>query len=240
MGALARGVRRGILAGAALTIALVGYGVCRFPSIRDNLRENAVGLGAGIGVATLYAILGWFGVSLPGMRDARALRHGVRFGLAAGAVFAVSMLGEYVVPHSAKENERLAWATFGLFFLLLASAGFFATFQTRRIELAPLAALWASLIASQLWFILMLVFYYTFLETPQEARFLQVDQVIADFERHGARDLRSFIFEDYMGAGFFHSLLAPLLALALGLAGGIVARLVSSASSRIHFPEPCG
>jgi hypothetical protein len=86
----------------------------------------------------------------------------------------------------------------------------------------------------------MLVFYYTFLETPQEARFLQVDQVIADFERHGARDLRTFIFEDYMGAGFFHSLLAPLLALPLGLAGGIVARLVSSASSRIHSPELCG
>jgi hypothetical protein len=49
--------------------------------------------------------------------------------------------------------------------------------------------------------------------------------VIADFQRHlqkgGTQDLRTFIYNDYMGGGFFHSLLAPLLAVPLGALGGL-------------------
>jgi hypothetical protein len=223
---LRRNVRWAMLTGAILTIGLIGYGIYRFPSLRQNLREAAFSIGAGVGIATTYGLIGWFGASPSWMRDDRVLRQAVRFGSAAGVVFAVSMLGEYVVPRGERENERLAWATFGLFFALLSSAGYFATRQTNRLASGPLAALWVALLASQLWFILLLAFYYAFLETPQEARFLKVDQVLADFERHKARDLRTFIFEDYMGAGFFHSVLAPLLALPLGLAGGFLARLV--------------
>jgi hypothetical protein len=219
-------VRWGMLLGAILTIVLIAYGVHRFPVIWRNPADSALSLGAGMGMSMAYGLIGWFGPSLRGFGDARVLRHGVGSGLVAGVVFALSMLAEYLIPHGELANVRLAWTTFGLFFLILMFAGFRTTLETDRVARAPLAAVWTALIGSQVWFILLLSIYYAFLDTPQEARFLEVDQVIADFERHRASDLRTFIFEDYMGAGFFHSLLAPLLAVPLGLVGGSIARLV--------------
>jgi hypothetical protein len=210
--------------GAGVTIALIGYGVWRFPSVVTVPRDAPRGVFAGIGIATVYGLIGWFGPRRQEMHDPRVLRQGVRFGLGAGALFAVSMLGEYLVPHDEAQNVILAKATFGLFFLLLFAAGFSATLATRRATASLPAAVWAALIASQIWFILLLTIYYAFIGTPQEARFLEVDQVIADFHRSGLRDLRVFIFEDYMGGGFFHSLLGPLLALFVGGLGGLVAK----------------
>jgi len=66
--------------------------------------------------------------------------------------------------------------------------------------------------------------------TAQEARFLEIDQVIADYQRYllrgGTQDLRAFIYNDFMGGRFFHSLLAPLLAVPIGALGGLVAKVV--------------
>jgi hypothetical protein len=236
--ALAHSVRRGMLLGAALTVALIVYGVIRFPTVWSASAGDRWGIVAGIGIATTYGIVGWFAVRARGFGNPRVLRHGVRFGLYAGAVFAVSMLGEYLVPHGERENVMLALATFGLFFLLLFVAGFAAAFETNRLTAAPLAAVWAALIASQLWFILLLAIYYAFVGTPQEARFLEVDQVIADFRRSGMADLRAFIFGDYMGGGFFHSLLAPLLAVPLGFLGGLVATLLRFTANARHRSRP--
>jgi hypothetical protein len=200
---LARAVRRGMVLGAGVTIALIGYGVWRFPSVVTVPADAPLAVVTGIGIATVYAIVGWFGPRIPGMRDPRVFRQGVRFGLGAGVLFAASMLGEYLVPHDETQNVILAKTTFRLVFLILAAAGFAATLATRRATAGPPAAVWAALVASQIWFILLLTIYYAFIGTPQEARFLEVDQVLADFRRSGMRDLRAFVFEDYMGGGFF-------------------------------------
>jgi hypothetical protein len=221
---LARAVRRGMVLGAGVIIALIGHGVWRFPSVVTVPADAPLAVCAGIGIAISYAIIGWIGPRTPGLRDSLVLRQGVRFGLGAGVLFAASMLGEYLVPHDEPQNAILAMTTFGLFFALLAAAGFSASLTTRRATAGPPAAFWAAVVASQLWFILLLTIYYAFIDTPQEARFLEVDQVLADFRRSGLRDLRAFIFEDYMGGGFFHSLLGPLLALPLGGLGGLVAK----------------
>jgi hypothetical protein len=238
---LARAVRHGMVLGAGATVALIGYGVLRSPAVLTVPADAPLAVVAGIGIATAYAIVGWFGPRIPGMRDPRVLRVGVAFGLGAGGLFAVSMLGEYLVPHDEHQNVVLVKITFGLFFLLLAAAGFAAAWATSRATAGMPAAVWAALVASQIWFIALLTIYYAFIGTPQEARFLEVDQVLADFRRHGARDLRVFIFEDYMGGGFFHSLLGPLLALPLGLLGGLAAKgiqLVGRVEQRRPEPPP--
>jgi hypothetical protein len=224
---LARLVSWAMLIGAATTVALILYGVIRFPTVLRVPREAIAAIGAGVGIATAYGVIGWFGVRAPGLRDPRVLREGVRFGLCSGGMFAISMLGEYLVPHDEHQNMILGLTTFGLFFALLFASGLCATLATGRASSGPLASLWSALIASQLWFLLLMVTYYAFLDTKAEARFLVVDQVIADFHRSGAPDLRAFIFEDYMGGGFFHSLLAPLFALVLGsLAAGCAKALL--------------
>jgi hypothetical protein len=139
------------------------------------------------------------------------------------------VLCEYIVPHDHEQNELLAHATFGLFFRALLMAGTVGTLVTRRLGPAVLTSIWAALIASLCWFILLLVYYLAFLDTPQEARVLEIDQVIADHQRHlqkgGTQDLRTFIYIDLMSSGFFHSLLTPLLAVPLGALGGLGAKI---------------
>ena len=145
-------------------------------------------------------------------------------------MFAISMLCEYIVPHDHKQNVLLALATFGLFFFALLVAWAVGTLFSRRLGLGVITSVWAALIASLCWFILLLAYYFAFLNTPpQEAHFLEIDRVIDDHQRHiqkgGTQDLRAFIYSDLMGAGFFHSLLAPLLAVPLGALGGLGAKV---------------
>jgi len=222
----ARAVRRAMTVGALLNIGLVVYGAIRFPSA---WRAGPEGVCAGIGILTVYALIGWFGAPATERLDPEILRLALRFGAAVGGMFAISMLGEYLVPHDHEQNALLAYATFGLFFLALLAAGAVGTLFTRRLGLGVLTAVWAALIASLCWFILLLVYYFAFLNTPQEARFLELDQVIADHQRHlrkgGSQDLRAFIYNDFMGGGFFHSLLAPLLAVPLSTLGGLGAKV---------------
>jgi len=222
----ARAVRRAMTIGALLNMGLVVYGAIRFPSA---WRAGPEGVCAGIGILTIYALIGWFGAPATERLDPAIPRLALRFGAAVGGMFAISMLCEYVVPHDQKQNALLAYATFGLFFLSLLAAGAVGALFTGRVGLGVLTSVWAALIASLCWFILLLVYYFAFLNTPQEARFLEIDQVIADHQRHlqkgGTQDLRAFIYNDYMGGGFFHSLLAPLLAVPLGALGGLGAKV---------------
>jgi len=223
----ARAVRGAMTIGAVLNIGLVVYGAIRFPSA---WRASPVGVCAGIGIMTVYALIGWFGAPATERLEPSILRLALRFGAAIGGMFAISMLCEYIVPHDQKQNAQLAMATFGLFFFALLVAGVVGTLFTRRLGLGVLTSVWSALIASLCWFVLLLVYYFAFLNTPQEARFLEIDQVIADHQRHlqngGTQDLRAFIYNDFMGGGFFHSLLAPLLAIPLGALGGMGAKLV--------------
>jgi hypothetical protein len=226
LGKTARAVRRAMTVGVVLNIGLVVYGAMRFPSV---WRVAPDGICGGIGILIVYGLIGWFGVAATERLSPAILRLALRFGAGVGGMFAISMLCEYVVPHSHEQNVLLAFATFGLFFLTLLVAGAVGTLFTRRLGLGVLTSVWAALIASLCWFILLLVYYFAFLNTPQEARFLEIDQVIADHQRHlqrgGTEDLRTFVYNDYMGGGFFHSLLGPMLAVPHGALGGWAAKV---------------
>ena len=221
-----RAARLATTIGAMLNIGLIVYGAIRFPSA---WRAGPEGVVAGIGISTVYALIGWFGAPATERLDPAILGLALRFGAAVGGMFAISMLCEYIVPHDHEQNVLLAYTTFGLFFFALLVAGAVGTLFTRRLGLGVLTSVWAALIASVSWFMLLLVYYFAFLDTPQEARFLVIDQVIADHQRHlrkgGSQDLRAFIYNDLMGGGFFHSLLAPLLAVPLGALSGLAAKV---------------
>jgi hypothetical protein len=225
-----------MLAGASLLCALVVYGVIRFPTVWTGPSRDRPAVFAGLAVAVAYGIIGWFALRRRGIGNSPVLWPAAWLGLCGGLVFAVSMLGEYLVPHDESAGPLIASVTYGLYFLLLFTAGLMARLAGAPLRSAPLAAVWAAVIASECWFILLLSIYYAFLGTPLEARFLEVDQAIADFQRSGQSDLRAFIFGDYMGGGFFHSLLAPLLAVPLGFLGGLVGSQVESTLHLIAAP----
>jgi len=220
---VAHAILWGFLFGSTLNVALVFYSMFRFPTSWSLSWKGMEGVLATTGIVMVYALLGWFVTPRIERRDARILRYASLFGLVIGLFFAIMMLIEYLVPHTPRQNVILAFAIFGTFFLLLSVAGFVGACATRSAWSGVLTAVWSAMIGSLIWFVLLLVTYYAFLGTDYEARFLETDQVIADFERSGMNDLRAFIVQDYLGGGFFHLLLGPLLAFALGAIGAIIA-----------------
>ena len=115
-GGPARAARRAMTIGAVLNIDLVAYGAIRFPSARGAGPEGVL---AGVGILTVYALVGWFGAPVTERLDPAIVGLALRFGAAVAGMFAISMLCEYLVPHDHEQNVLLAHATFGLFFFPL-------------------------------------------------------------------------------------------------------------------------
>ncbi len=126
-GGLARVVRRAMTIGAVLNIGLVVYGPIRFPSA---WRASPDGVCAGIGILTVYALVGWFGAPATERLDPLILRLALRFGATVGGMFAISMLCEFTVTRNHEQNTLLLYATFGLFFFALLAAGAVGTLFT--------------------------------------------------------------------------------------------------------------
>ena len=211
-----------VLIGACI-IGLIGSCLYRFPTLRAWSSDGLIAAAAGVLVAGSYGLIGWFGARALQRRKSQVLRLSLPWAIAAGVLFGSSMLGEYLIPHDNDEGKVVALSVFGSFFAILFGAGVAGTLTTRRVTTGALTGFWSALIASELWVLFLLAIYLGFLGTPQEARFLEVDQVLADFERSAQRDLRAFIFGDYMGAVFFHSLLGAIFGLLLGALGGLAA-----------------
>jgi hypothetical protein len=141
-------------------------------------------------------------------------------------MFGLSMLGEYVIPRDNRQGAIAALAVFRTFFVILFASGCFTTAATRRITAGAFAVFWTASIASELCVLFLLLVYLSFVGTPREDRFLEVDQTIADFRRSGQSDLRAFIFSDYTGGMFFHSALGAIFGLLLGGLGGLMSLAV--------------
>ena len=64
---------------------------------------------------------------------------------------------------------------------------------------------------------------HCFFGTMRQHRVFLAEGNFDDFARSGMHDFNAFMMEDFLGAGFFHLLLGPLIAWILGLIGGLVA-----------------
>ena len=88
------------------------------------------------------------------------------WGIGAGAMFALSMLGEHVVSHNIHHGKVFALVVFGTFFVTLFTGGAFATRATRRMTTGALTGLWTALIVSELWVLSLYWVYLSFVGTP--------------------------------------------------------------------------
>jgi hypothetical protein len=226
-----------MVAAAAGIIILTGCSLAVFPALRTWSEEGLLAAIALVLIATAYSLIGWFGSRSIERRGSRILSVSLPWGIGAGAMFGLSMLGEYLIPHDNRHGEKLAVCVFGTFFVILFAAGFSATRRADRVVAGALAGLWTALIASELWVLFLFLVYLSFVGTAQEARFLVVDQTIADFERSGRRHLRAFIFGDYTGGAFFHSVLGAVFGSLLGSLGGLMALAFSYFDPRPRVPK---
>jgi hypothetical protein len=216
----------GVPLGALLGAALVAYGLLRFPTTLTASPGALLGPLGALAMLALYGVAGrvgprWLARHRSPAARAVILNAALLGGLAAGLVFAAEILLEYLFLPA--DNSRMGAVEFGLVFLLLFASAFYAAWRTAGLRdglLAGLgAAVGAALIATLIWYIVVLAVFYAFNGTPQQAQVFQAEGNFADFSRTGMTDFDAWAMQDFLGAGFFHLLLEPLVALFLGLIG---------------------
>jgi len=150
------------------------------------------------------------------------LRWAMIFGLLAGAVFAGEIILEYVLLPT--DNSHYGMVEFGTVFGLYFASAFVSALRSLSIKNAVFTAVASAFIASLVWVITVLAVFYAFRGSPRQVLVLRAEGDYDDFARSGMSDFNAFIVEDFMGATFFHLLLALLVAAVLGVLGGLLGK----------------
>jgi len=213
---MAQAVRRALLLGILLDLALIGGRVLLYTPFLAQ--RNSLGYVLEP-VALLLVYAGVVRAATAGADPRRrvALRTGLLVGVLTGALWIVNLTLETFadLPSGA---GFLASAPFllGAFALWGVAAGRGAR-RTGSLRLGVLAALWAALICVLIAITFGLLLAYTSL--PRLEHTLVTDP---DYLRSHWRDLRAFAIANQFDAAASHLLIAPVVAVLVGLVGGLV------------------
>lgn len=233
---LVSAVRRAWICAVGLAVLLAGLGLRVFPSALAEWKSTLPGFAAVIIVLCGYALLGAWGAARLERRDPRLLRLALGFGLSAAAIYATEIVLEYVLLP--RDNTRYGGVEFGLVFLCYLTAGFIAALQTRRSRNGLMAAVGAALIATLLWYIVVLSITYAMKGTPQQAAVFRAEGNLEDFAHSGSANFEAWLMQDFLGAGFYHLLLSPIVATVLGSVGGFIGRFLPWRPSSARAANP--
>jgi hypothetical protein len=114
---------------------------------------------------------------------------------------------------------RLA-SVFGLFFL----SALLVTARGKSIKNGLGVAVMTAMLSAVAWLVCVLLVFYLFRGSPRQALVFAAEGNLEDFARSGMSDFNTFMMEDFLGAGFFHLLLAPLVAVLFGTLGGLAGK----------------
>lgn len=211
------GLQRALLAGIVGIAVLYGYGMVRFHVEASNFVALALVLSA-------YAFSVWKGLPAADRVDVLITRTAVAAGLAAGMVFLAEMITEYVfLP---KNNTSYGLAEYGIVMAILLLGAIRVAGKTGLVRPGILAGIGAAMVASLLFMIFVTAIFYAFHGTARQEAVLRAEGDFEDFARSGGKDLNRFLMEDFVGAGFFHSLLLPAFGGLLGFIGSVPAKLI--------------
>ncbi len=228
---------RVLMVSAGLAALLAGLGLLVFTTALADWQHALLGLAAVLLVLAGYAGLGGWGIPRIERLDARLLRVGLAFGLAAAIVYTAEVVLEYIVLPS--DNTNWGLVEFGLVFLCYLLAGLWAGRQTGRARYGMVAAASAALVSTLVWYIVVLASTYVMHGTPQQEAVFRAEGNYDDFARSGATNFQAWMLEDFFGAGFYHLLLGPIVAALLGGLGGLAGkRLASHGTSRPARTSP--
>lgn len=196
------GLRAVVVGCATVSIALVGYGLVRYPGLRSE--TNVWGATATF-LATLLVYVGLAVVLARGVsHEAVAAR---RFGLGGGLATGASWLVGLAPPALAK-----GWVFLPLLIALTGPAlvATIAAHRTHDSRTARLTALWSGLVAGLTVFIVWTSVTYANSGRPYDVG------LVNDFHKSGAHDLPTYAISDNLGSGLVLLLLIPTAAIAVG------------------------
>ena len=208
-----RPLQRSLWVGLLLGFTLVMLGWILIPM------TNPISI---LGACLVLGIYGLLNAWVLPRLNAKVLRGAVTFGLLAGLIFVAEILLEYALLP--QDNTKWGLIEFGIVFFLYFLAGLWTSYRTQRLASGTLAAVSSAMLSALIWLIAILSVFYLFRGTPQQAQVFVAEGNYADFANSGMADFNAFIFEDFLGAGFFHLLLGPILASLLGTIGGLIGK----------------
>ena len=173
-------------------------------------------------VLVVYALAGYFG--FPRIHPEILALVGV-FGLLAGAIFAGEILLEYAILP--KDNTSWGVIEFGSVFAVYFLSSLVVAYRRKSLRSGILAAVISAMLSSVIWLIFILLTFYLFRGTARQEAVFMAEGNYADFARSGMSDFSTFVMEDFLGAGFFHLLLAPCFAAILGTIGGWLGKSIA-------------
>jgi hypothetical protein len=202
--------RNGFLQGVLLGLLLVLVGWRLVPSA-SLLSVSGAGL-----ILVVYGVAGFFGFS---HLRAEILKLVGLFGLLAGAIFAGEIVLEYILLP--KDNSSWGWVEFGSVFAIYFLTSSVAGYRCKDLRQGVLAAVGNAMFSSVIWLIFILLTFYIFRGSARQIQVFTAEGNYADFAQSGMHDFNTFVMEGFFGAGFYHLLLAPILAGILGTLGGL-------------------
>jgi len=213
-----------IVAASAASIALVAWGVVTTPGVLAAGSGWLGPLAAG-GMAGVYGVLGAWGLA-PAARRAEITAWAQRAGLAAAAIYAGEIVLEYV--RQPKDNTSWGLVEFAAVFACFAMAGAGGAARSRRMWPAVQAALWTAVVATLVWYAVLLAVSLALRGTAAQVAVFRAEGDYDDFRRSGLSDFNVFAMQDLFGAGFYHLLLSPIFAAVLGALGAAPVRLAQA------------
>ena len=206
-------IKKGFILAVLLGLALVILGRLLVPP------TSLLGLTGAILILVIYGLAGYFG--FPRIHPEILTLAGI-FGLMAGAIFAVEILLEYAILP--KDNTNWGIIEFGSVFAVYFFSSLVVAYRRKSIRSGILAAVVSAMLSSVVWLIFALLSFYLFRGTARQEAVFMAEGNYADFARSGMSDFHTFVMEDFLGAGFFHLLLAPIIAVILGTIGGLLGK----------------
>jgi hypothetical protein len=174
-------------------------------------------------ILVAYGFVGYF--VIPRIQPP-TLRLVALSGLLAGLIFAGEILLEYAFLPA--DNTSWGLVEFGSVLALFFLTSLWAAYKTRSIREGTLAAILSAMLSSIIWLVILLLTFYLFRGTSRQALVFTAEGDFEDFARSGMKDFNTFMMEDFLGAGFFHLLLLPLLAAILGWIGSLLGKNIPS------------
>jgi hypothetical protein len=205
-------LRAMLLAAVAASLALVAYGLVRYPGLRSGSGTWAAA------AAFLVLMLGYVAVALALSRGTTARATSARhYGLVGGLVVGAAWL-MVVAPIAPAEIEKnLVFVPLAIALLGPAAVAGLAARASRDARAATAAALWSGLVGGLLAFIIWVTATYVRDGRPYDA------QMLRDFHASGSHDLAAYAVADNLGAALGMLVFIPVVALALGSLTGRVA-----------------
>ncbi len=211
-------LQREMVIGIAVVFALMLWGILRHPA---SVSQG----GLPSFLATTGALLAYGGVALWNRRPSDAVRvalgQGARVGLLLGAIAVVNHSFEIFGSLDSSWSAVLGVSAWGLMFLSFGGTGSATYHRTGSLRLAVLSSVWCALVSA----VLSLVYGYAtgLLFMPHMQHILR-----GVFAQSGMTDPQAFVVRNTLDSGASHALLAPVVAAAFGLAGGLARAMLGS------------